>query len=167
LVANTLMLGFTIPPFPTAAQAPPGSTSQVGNRTAIAAVLDDLPTGGRTLYLSPRLADAGIEGRAFLNENELAPLTARYGARLAEMPEALGCEHPLEATCRVPLGGTFYQFLMPEPLAGGRLTLRLVRVLEPLDGPGAVVERWTFLLRRVEGVGWSVIQRSRAMGPEW
>lgn len=136
--------------------------AQRADRKAVEAVLDALPPGERTLYISPLFGQTEIRGNALILEEDRKRLEERYGAILERPEKVIRCEHPFEPeTCTMPEGSILYQFLMPDPIGRDQiLALRVVRLMSE-EGSGGKIHRedWILALAQLPDVGWDVIRK--------
>lgn len=136
--------------------------AQHSDRRAVEAVLDALPPGDRTLYVSPLYGQTEIRGNAMILEEDQERLKERHGAILERPETVIRCDHPLEPeSCTMPEGSILYQFLMPDPVGeDGILALRVVRLIAD-EGSGGDIRRenWILALGQRQGLGWDVIKK--------
>lgn len=150
-----------------AALSPGPMLAQTRERNLIEAVVDAFPRGDRQVYVSPTLIienpPPGLQGAPRHTKEELEVVRKRYGAKIMRPEEAIRCTDPQRPeTCTIPSNGVLFQFLLPEPLQGGKLPLKVIVYYNGKGKNGQILrEAWALVAARYPGVGWVVERKER------
>lgn len=141
--------------------------AQTPERNLIEAVVDAFPRGDRQVYVSPTLIienpPPGLQGAPRHTKEELEVVRKRYGAKIMRPEEAIRCANPQRPeTCSIPGNGVLFQFLLPQPLQGGKLPVKIIVYYNGKGKDGQILrEAWALVAARYPGVGWVVERKER------
>ncbi len=140
-----------------AALDPAGLSAQRADRKAVEVVFDALPPGARPVFFAERVGrPPGASGRALLDDETRDALERLSYVEVAAVEDALLCpDFPSPEGCRIRNGGMLYQLVMPEPIVDGRLSMRVVRLIDGAGADGAIRrEVWDILMVPDAEMGW-------------
>lgn len=158
--AQAMILGALLAAF--ASTAPDHAWAQRANRKAVEVVLEALPPGDRTALFSRDIGrEPGAQGRATLDAENEAALDGLGYVEVTTVEEAVLCpDFPSPDGCRVRGGGVFYQLVMPEPISEGRLTMRVVLLIDGAGTNGEIRrEVWDVLMVQDAELGWRAVRK--------
>lgn len=143
------------------ALAPPPASAQRANRKAIQVIFDVLPPGGRPTFFAEQVGrPPGATGRALLDDENRSALEQLGYVEVAAVEDVLLCpDFPSPEGCRIRDGGVLYQLVMPEPIIGGRLSMRVVRLIDGAGANGLIRrEVWDILMVPNAEMGWRAVR---------
>ena len=147
----------------TGALLPTALSAQRANRKAVEVIFDVLPPGEHPTFFAEQVGRLpGATGRALLDDENRSALEQLGYVEVMPVEEALLCpDFPSAEGCHIRDGGVLYQLVMPEPIAGGRLSMRVVRLIDGA-GTGGLIRRevWDILMVPDAEMGWRAV-RSR------
>ncbi len=141
------------------ALAPAPASAQRANRKAVEVIFDALPSGDRPAFFAEQIGRApGANGRALLDDENRRALEQLGYVEVAAVEDVLLCpDFPAPDGCRIRDGGVLYQLVMPEPIADGRLSMRVVRLIDGAGANGLIRrEVWDILMLPDAEMGWRV-----------
>ena len=144
-----------------AAFAPPPASAQRANRKAIEVIFDTLPPGEQPIFFAQEVGrPPGATGRALLDDETRSALDQLGYVRVTTVEDAVLCpDFPSPAGCRIRDGGVLYQLVMPEPISGGRLSMRVVRLIDGAGAGGEIRrEVWDILMVPDAEMGWRALR---------
>ena len=147
------LLALTLTPAPISAQR--------ANRKAVEVIFDALPPGEQPTFFAEQVGrPPGATGRALLDDENRSALERLGYVRVAAVEDVLLCpDFPSPRDCRVRDGGMLYQLVMPEPIAGGRLSMRVVRLIDGAGTDGVIRrEVWDILMVPDAEMGWRAVR---------
>ena len=141
-----------------AALAPTALSAQRANRKAVEVIFDALPPGEQPTFFAEQIGrPPGATGRALLDDETRSALEQLGYVEVMPAEDALLCpDFPSPEGCRIRDGGVLYQLVMPEPISSGRLSMRVVRLIDGLIRR----EVWDILMVPDANMGWR-LARSR------
>ena len=145
-----------------ASAAPAHVSGQRADRRAVEVILEALPPGDRAALFSRAIGrDPGAQGRATLDAENEAALERLGYVEVTTVEEAVLCPNfPSPDGCRVRDGGVFYQLVMPEPISEGRLTMRVVMLIDGAGTNGEIRrEVWDVLMVQDAELGWRAVRK--------
>jgi hypothetical protein len=146
-----------------ASLVPTAVWAQRANRKAVEVIFDVLPPGEQPVFFAEQVGrPPGTTGRALLDDENRSVLEQLGYVEVIAVEEALLCpDFPSPEGCHIRDGGVLYQLVMPEPIAGGRLSMRVVRLIDGA-GTGGLIRRevWDILMVPDAEMGWRAV-RSR------
>ncbi|MXW08585.1 MAG: hypothetical protein F4X47_13995 [Gammaproteobacteria bacterium] len=144
-----------------AAIAPEPVSSQRANRKAVEVIFDVLPPGEQPTFFAEQVGrPPGATGRALLDDENRSALEQLGYVEVAAVEDVLICpDFPSPEGCRIRDAGVLYQLVMPEPIAGGRLSMRVVRLIDGA-GTNGVIRRevWDILMVPDSEMGWRAVR---------
>lgn len=143
------------------ALAPAPAATQRANRKAIEVIFDVLPPGEQPTFFAEQIGrPPGATGRALLDDENRSALEQLGYIEVAAVEDVLRCpDFPSPEGCRVRDGGVLYQLVMPEPIAGGRLSMRVVRLIDGAGTNGLIRrEVWDILMVPDAEMGWRAVR---------
>lgn len=143
------------------ALAPSPTSAQRANRKAVEVIFDVLRPGEQPIFFAEQVGrPPGATGRALLDDENRSALEQLGYVEVMAVEDALLCpEFPSPEGCRVRDGGVLYQLVMPEPIAGGRLSMRVVRLVDGAGSDGGIRrEVWDILLVPDAAMGWRAVR---------
>lgn len=144
-----------------AALAPPPASAQRANRKAVEAIFDALPAGDQPIFFAEQIGrPAGATGRALLDDENRTALEQLGYVQVAAVEDTLVCpDFPSPAGCRIRDGGILYQMIMPGPIRDGRLSIRVVRLIDGAGTNGEIRrEVWDILMVPDAEMGWRALR---------
>ncbi|GEM_PF-1374229 len=139
------------------ALAPTALAAQRANRKAVEVIFDVLRPGEQPTFFAEQVGrPPGATGRALLDDENRRALEQLGYVEVMAVEDVLLCpEFPSAEGCRIRDGGVLYQLVMPEPIAGGRLSMRVVRLIDGA-GTNGVIRRevWDILMVPDAEMGW-------------
>ncbi len=145
------------------APAPDALSAQRADRKAVEVIFDVLPPGEQPTFFAEQVGrPPGATGRAVLDDENRSALEQLGYVEVAAVEDVLICpDFPSPEGCRIRDGGVLYQLVMPEPIAGGRLSMRVVRLIDGAGTNGLIRrEVWDILMVPDAEMGWRAV-RSR------
>ena len=145
------------------APAPDALSAQRADRKAVEVIFDVLPPGEQPTFFAEQVGrPPGATGRALLDDENRRALEQLGYVEVAAVEDVLLCpDFPSPEGCRIRDGGVLYQLVMPEPIAGGRLSMRVVRLIDGAGANGLIRrEVWDILMVPDAEMGWRAV-RSR------
>lgn len=145
------------------ALAPAPACAQRADRKAIEVIFDVLRPGEQPTFFAEQVGrPPGATGRALLDDENRSALEQLGYVEVAAVEDVLLCpDFPSPEGCRIRDGGVLYQLVMPEPIAGGRLSMRVVRLIDGAGTDGLIRrEVWDILMVPDAEMGWRAL-RSR------
>ena len=145
------------------APAPDALSAQRADRKAVEVIFDVLPPGEQPTFFAEQIGrPPGATGRALLDDENRSALEQLGYVEVAAVEDVLLCpDFPSPEGCRIQDGGVLYQLVMPEPIAGGRLSMRVVRLIDGAGTNGLIRrEVWDILMVPDAEMGWRAV-RSR------
>ena len=143
------------------ALAPAPAAAQRADRKAIEVIFDVLPPGEQPTFFAEQVGrPPGATGRALLDDENRSALEQLGYVAVAAVEDVLLCpDFPSAEGCRIRDGGVLYQLVMPEPIAGGRLSIRVVRLIDGA-GTNGVIRRevWDILMVPDAEMGWRAVR---------
>ena len=139
------------------AVAPAPASGQRADRKAVEVIFDALPPGEQPIFFAEQIGrPPGATGRALLDDENRRALEQLGYVEIAAVEDVLLCPaFPSPAGCRIRDGGVLYQLVMPEPIAGGRLSMRVVRLIDGAGTNGLIRrEVWDILMVSDAEMGW-------------
>lgn len=143
--------------------APTALMAQRADRKAVEVIFDALPPGEQPTFFAEQIGrPPGATGRALLDDENRSALEQLGYVEVMAVEDALLCpDFPSPEGCRIRNGGTLYQLVMPEPISSGRLSMRVVRLIDGAGTDGLIRrEVWDILMVPDANMGWRVA-RSR------
>ncbi|MDE0356143.1 MAG: hypothetical protein OXN92_00160 [Gammaproteobacteria bacterium] len=144
-----------------AALGPAALSAQRANRKAIEVIFDALPPGERPTFFAEQVGrPPGATGRALLDDENRSALEQLGYVEVAAVEDVLLCpDFPSPEGCRIRDAGVLYQLVMPEPIAGGRLSMRVVRLIDGAGTNGLIRrEVWDILMVPDAEMGWRAVR---------
>lgn len=141
--------------------APATATAQRANRKAIEVIFDVLPPGEQPTFFAEQVGrPPGATGRALLDDENRSALEQLGYVEVAAVEDVLLCpDFPSPEGCRIRDAGVLYQLVMPEPIAGGRLSMRVVRLIDGAGTDGLIRrEVWDILMVPDAEMGWRAVR---------
>ena len=145
------------------ALAPAPACAQRADRKAIEVIFDVLRPGEQPTFFAEQVGrPPGATGRALLDDENRSALEQLGYVEVAAVEDVLLCpDFPSPEGCRIRDGGVLYQLVMPEPIAGGQLSMRVVRLIDGAGTDGLIRrEVWDILMVPDAEMGWRAL-RSR------
>ena len=140
----------------------PGALSaQRANRKAIEVIFDALPPREQPTFFAEQVGrPPGATGRALLDDENRSALERLGYVEVMAVEDVLLCpDFPSPEGCRIRDGGVLYQLVMPEPIAGGRLSMRVVRLIDGAGTDGLIRrEVWDILMVPDAEMGWRAVR---------
>ncbi len=146
-----------------ASLAPAPVCAQRADRKAIEVIFDVLRPGEQPTFFAEQVGrPPGATGRALLDDENRSALEQLGYVEVAAVEDVLLCpDFPSPEGCRIRDGGVLYQLVMPEPIAGGQLSMRVVRLIDGAGTDGLIRrEVWDILMVPDAEMGWRAL-RSR------
>lgn len=143
------------------ALAPAPTAAQRANRKAVEVIFDVLPPGEQPTFFAEQVGrPPGTTGRALLDDENRSALDQLGYVEVAAVEDVLLCpDFPSAEGCRIRDGGVLYQLVMPEPIAGGRLSMRVVRLIDGAGTNGLIRrEVWDILMVPDAEMGWRAVR---------
>lgn len=140
---------------------PATATAQRANRKAIEVIFDVLPPGEQPTFFAEQVGrPPGATGRALLDDENRSALEQLGYVEVAAVEDVLLCpDFPSPEGCRIRDAGVLYQLVMPEPIAGGRLSMRVVRLIDGAGTDGLIRrEVWDILMVPDAEMGWRAVR---------
>ncbi|MDE0474909.1 MAG: hypothetical protein OXI50_10145 [Gammaproteobacteria bacterium] len=144
-----------------AAIAPEPVSSQRANRKAVEVIFDVLPPGEQPTFFAEQVGrPPGTTGRALLDDENRSALEQLGYVEVVAVEDVLVCpDFPSPEGCRIRDAGVLYQLVMPEPIAGGRLSMRVVRLIDGAGTSGVIRrEVWDILMVPDAEMGWRAVR---------
>jgi len=140
---------------------PAPASAQRANRKAVEVIFDVLPPGEQPTFFAEQVGrPPGVTGRALLDDENRSALEQLGYVEVAAVEDVLLCpDFPSPEGCRIRNAGVLYQLVMPEPIAGGRLSMRVVRLIDGA-GTNGVIRRevWDILMVPDAEMGWRAVR---------
>lgn len=140
---------------------PTSAAAQRANRKAVEVIFDVLPPGEQPTFFAEQVGrPPGVTGRALLDDENRSALEQLGYVEVAAVEDVLLCpDFPSPEGCRIRNAGVLYQLVMPEPIAGGRLSMRVVRLIDGA-GTNGVIRRevWDILMVPDAEMGWRAVR---------
>ena len=136
-------------------------SAQRADRKAIEVIFDVLPPGERPTFFAEQVGRApGATGRALLDDENRSALERLGYVEVAAVEDVVLCpDFPAPEGCRIRDEGVLYQLVMPEPIAGGRLSMRVVRLIDGAGTNGLIRrEVWDILMVPDAEMGWRAVR---------
>ena len=143
------------------APVPDALSAQRADRKAVEVIFDVLPPGEQPTFFAEQVGrPPGATGRALLDDENRSVLEQLGYVEVAAVEDVLLCpDFPSPEGCRIRDGGVLYQLVMPEPLAGGRLSMRVVRLIDGAGTNGLIRrEVWDILMVPHAEMGWRAVR---------
>ena len=144
-----------------ASLGPAPLAAQRANRKAVEAIFDVLPPGEQPTFFAEQVGrPPGASGRALLDDENRSALEQLGYVEVMPVEEALLCpDFPSAEGCHIRDGGVLYQLVMPEPISGGRLSMRVVRLIDGAGTNGLIRrEVWDILMVPDAEMGWRAVR---------
>ncbi len=143
------------------ALTPTHAVAQRADRKAVEVIFDVLPPGEQPTFFAEQVGrPPGATGRALLDDENRSALEQLGYVEVAAVEDVLLCpDFPSPEGCRIRDAGVLYQLVMPEPIAGGRLSMRVVRLIDGA-GTNGVIRRevWDILMVPDAEMGWRAVR---------
>ena len=142
---------------------PTALSAQRADRKAVEVIFDVLRPGEQPTFFAEQVGrPPGATGRALLDDENRSALEELGYVEVAAVEDVLLCpDFPSPDGCRIRDGGVLFQLVMPEPIAGGRLSMRVVRLIDGAGTNGLIRrEVWDILMVPDAEMGWRAV-RSR------
>lgn len=143
------------------ALTPTHAVAQRADRKAVEVIFDVLRPGEQPTFFAEEVGrPPGVTGRALLDDENRSALEQLGYVEVAAVEDVLLCpDFPSPEGCRIRDAGVLYQLVMPEPIAGGRLSMRVVRLIDGA-GTNGVIRRevWDILMVPDAEMGWRAVR---------
>ncbi len=136
-------------------------SAQRANRKAVEVIFDALPPSEKPIFFAQEIGrPPGATGRALLDDENRSALEQLGYVEMTAVEDAVLCpDFPSPAGCRIRDGGVLYQLVMPEPISGGRLSMRVVRLIDGAGSNGEIRrEVWDILMVPDAEMGWRAVR---------
>ena len=102
----------------------------------------------------------GATGRALLDDENRSALERLGYVEVTAVEDTVHCpDFPSPEGCRIRDGGVLYQLVMPEPISDGRLSMRVVRLIDGAGSNGEIRrEVWDILMVPDVEMGWRAVR---------
>lgn len=156
------LAALTLAPLTALVALPPAALSaQRADRKAVEVIFDVLPPSEQPTFFAEQIGrPPGATGRALLDDENRSALEELGYVEVAAVEDVLLCpDFPSPEGCRIRDGGVLYQLVMPEPIAGGRLSMRVVRLIDGAGTDGLIRrEVWDILMVPETEMGWRAVR---------
>ena len=137
------------------------AAAQRANRRAVEVIFDALPPGEQPTFFAQEVGrPPGATGRALLDDENRSALERLGNVEVTAVEDAVLCpDFPSPEGCRIRDGGVLYQLVMPEPISDGRLSMRVVRLIDGAGSNGEIRrEVWDILMVPDAEMGWRAVR---------
>ena len=135
--------------------------AQRADRRAVEVIFDALPPGEQPTFFAQEVGrPPGATGRALLDDENRSALGHLGYVEVTAVEDAVLCpDFPSPEGCRIRDRGVLYQLVMPEPISDGRLSMRVVRLIDGAGSNGEIRrEVWDILMVPDVEMGWRAVR---------